>query len=267
MPADGGGPASDRICRRARDARSTCRDRADGPAEGAMSAGGAAAAAAAGGAIAWQAGLFGGSRRSDEASRSCRSRTSAAIRPGVSLGRPDRGNPRDACAECRADGPCRNDVSPARAETMAKREDNLQQAGRRLPPRRLGPASGRPRPGVDQPYQWQNRLFGMVAKRRAEARRHIRFPERHRAERLRRLVRADGDRRSALGGTRNAKAYEAYLRGKALYNLAKDERNRPRGARQFRSRRRKPIPNLLWPMRRCRASSPQSRRRARKRAN
>ena len=27
----------------------------------------------------------------------------------------------------------------------------------------------------------------------------------------------------ALGGTRNVKAYEAYLQGKALYNLAKDE--------------------------------------------
>jgi hypothetical protein len=27
----------------------------------------------------------------------------------------------------------------------------------------------------------------------------------------------------APGGTRNVKAYEAYLRGKALYNLAKDE--------------------------------------------
>ena len=62
----------------------------------------------------------------------------------------------------------------------------------------------------------------------------------------------------APGGTRNAKAYEAYLRGKALYNLAKDEAIGPRGARQFRSRDRGRSRTSPWPMPRCRESSPRS---------
>ena len=68
----------------------------------------------------------------------------------------------------------------------------------------------------------------------------------------------------AVGGTRNVKAYEAYLRGRALFNLAKDEASdrEPRANYEFHGA--DPKFACIPP---CHACSPGSRRAMHKRAN
>ena len=63
----------------------------------------------------------------------------------------------------------------------------------------------------------------MVATNRTPAWRYFCIRERDRAQRLQCAVGANGDRRSGAGWHAQRPAYEAYLQGRALYNLAKDE--------------------------------------------
>ena len=189
----------------------------------ALVAGGAAAAAAAGGAIAWQAGLFGG------ASASTRS---IAVLPFKNLsGDPAQAFLSDGLTEEIRSTLARNAALMVLAGTTSATasegggdakaissklgvgyllDGSVQRSGDRV---RVSTNLTHGRTGFSEWSESVDRKLDDIFAFQSEIARSV-------SDAL--SVRMATDAPS-LGGTRNAKAYEAYLRGKALYNLAKDE--------------------------------------------
>jgi TolB-like protein len=186
-----------------------------------MIAGGAAAVAAAGGAIAWQAGLFGGSNEA----------RSIAVLPFKNLS----GDPAQAflseglteeiratlarnaalmvlagatSAAASVDGGAK-DVS-RKLGVGYLLDGSVQRAGDRV---RVATNLTNGKTGFSEWSQTVDRTLDDVFALQSEIAQNV-------SDALSAKMASDAP---TLGGTRNAKAYEAYLRGKSLYNLAKDE--------------------------------------------
>ena len=189
----------------------------------ALMAGGAAAAVAAGGAIAWQSGLFGG------ASATARS---IAVLPFKNLsGDPAQAFLSDGLTEEIRSTLARNAALMVLAGTTSATasedggdakaisgklgvgyllDGSVQRSGDRV---RVSTNLTNGRTGFSEWSESVDRKLDDIFAFQSEIARSV-------SDAL--SVRMATDAPS-LGGTRNAKAYEAYLRGKALYNLAKDE--------------------------------------------
>ena len=186
-----------------------------------MIAGGAAAAAAAGSAIAWQAGLFGGSTMA----------RSIAVLPFKNLsGDPAQAFLSDGLTEEIRATLARNAglMVLAGATSAAASGDgdakgisrklgvgylldgSVQRAGDRV---RVATNLTNGNTGFSEWSQSIDRKLDDIFAFQSEIAQNV-------SDALSAKMSSDAP---TLGGTRNAKAYEAYLRGKSLYNLAKDE--------------------------------------------
>jgi TolB-like protein len=189
----------------------------------AMIAGGATVAAVGGGVIAWQAGLFGGSPASAR---------SIAVLPFKNLsGDPGQAFLSDGLTEEVRSALARNEglmVLAGTTSAAASEDDgdarkisrklgvgylldgSVQRAGDRV---RVATNLTNGETGFSEWSQSVDRQLDDIFAFQSEIARSV-------SDALSVQMATDAP---TLGGTRNAKAYEAYLRGKALYNLAKDE--------------------------------------------
>ena len=189
----------------------------------ALVAGGAAAAAAAGGAIAWQAGLFGGSPAVAR---------SIAVLPFKNLsGDPDQAFLSEGLTEEVRTTLARNAALMVLAGTTSAAggkgdgdareisrklgvayllDGSVQRAGDRI---RVATNLTNGETGFSEWSQRVDRKLDDIFVFQSEIAQSV-------SDALSAQMASDAP---TLGGTRNAKAYEAYLRGKSLYNLAKSE--------------------------------------------